>query len=529
MSDTLKYFIRVSISLLIIIIVGIDLSSQGVGINTSTPDASAALDIKSETKGLLIPTMDSMHRKAIVSPEPGLMVYDTSTFSFWFFRDTAWRNLSSPNMIQDTDGDTKIWMEKNADEDWMRFDLGGVEKMFLARNSFNHPLLYLRSPKFNTSVGFQAGVSMNGEPGVDGLAGGSNTSFGWRAGFNTTSGHSNTFIGTGAGLDNTTGALNTFVGSGAGSSSETSAGNILIGYVAGSNNEGDNNIFIGNQAGINNATGNNNIYMGNSTGAQNPDGNYNVIMGQSSANFMTGGSNNSMIGGLTANLLKQGSDNTYVGCQAGAFDTLGNDNTMLGAFAGANVNGNRNVFIGHQAGTNSNGDDQLVIENSNTNTPLIYGDFDQNTVGIHWDTSVVMTTAFNVNGKAFKTDGGGSWLFSSDKRLKKNINPLDGNAILDQLTKIEGVTYYWNENKLNDGKSRDRQYGFIAQDIARLWPEKVIEDQNGYLATSYGDLDPMIIEAIKALNKKLNMLENENEELKNLLLELLKNKKETGE
>ena len=407
-----------------------------MGINTEDPHPSAILDINSNTKGLLIPIMDSTARVGIVAPDTGLLVYDTTALSFYYWRDTAWRSLSFPNMIQDTDGDTKIWMEKNPDEDWIRFNLDGKEKMFLAQNSFNHPLLYLRSPKFNTSVGSFAGVSVNGQSGVGGLDGGSNSFFGWSAGRFTTSGHSNTFIGTGAGLDNTIGFYNTFIGSGAGSSSEESNGNILIGWVAGSNNEGDNNIFIGNQAGINNTSGTNNIYMGNSTGAQNTNGEYNVVLGLDAATFMDGSSKNTMIGGLTANLKQQGEENTYLGYQAGAADTLGNQNTIVGAYAGGNMNGTGNVFIGYESGQNYNGNNHLVIENNATTQPLIYGKFIDNRVGINWDTTVNMTTTFNVNGKAFKTDGSGNWLFTSDRRLKTNILALNGDQILKQFEEL---------------------------------------------------------------------------------------------
>jgi hypothetical protein len=152
--------------------------SQSIGINTDNPRTSAIVDIQSNTKGLLIPIMDSTSRVNISLPDTGLLVYDSTALSFYYWRDTAWRSLSFPNMVQDTDGDTKIWMEKNRDEDWIRFNLDGKEKMFLAQNSFNHPLLYLRSPKFNTSVGSFAGVSVNGEPGIDELNGGSNSFFG---------------------------------------------------------------------------------------------------------------------------------------------------------------------------------------------------------------------------------------------------------------------------------------------------------------------------------------------------------------
>lgn len=48
-----------------------------VGINTTTPDASAALDIVSTNKGVLIPRVTTAQRLAIATPAPGLLVYDT--------------------------------------------------------------------------------------------------------------------------------------------------------------------------------------------------------------------------------------------------------------------------------------------------------------------------------------------------------------------------------------------------------------------------------------------------------------------
>lgn len=49
-----------------------------VGINTLTPHSSAALDIESTNKGMLIPRMTTAQKIAIVNPAPGLLIYDTS-------------------------------------------------------------------------------------------------------------------------------------------------------------------------------------------------------------------------------------------------------------------------------------------------------------------------------------------------------------------------------------------------------------------------------------------------------------------
>ncbi|MDR6403141.1 MULTISPECIES: hypothetical protein [Chryseobacterium] len=56
-----------------------------VGINTETPNPSAALDVTSTNKGLLAPRMTTAERTAIVSPADGLMVYDTTLKLFYYY------------------------------------------------------------------------------------------------------------------------------------------------------------------------------------------------------------------------------------------------------------------------------------------------------------------------------------------------------------------------------------------------------------------------------------------------------------
>ena len=62
--------------------------AQSVSVNTdgSLPNASAILDIKSTTKGLLAPRMTSLQRTAIVSPANGLLVFDITTNGLGLFR-----------------------------------------------------------------------------------------------------------------------------------------------------------------------------------------------------------------------------------------------------------------------------------------------------------------------------------------------------------------------------------------------------------------------------------------------------------
>ncbi len=86
--------------------------------------------------------------------------------------------------------------------------------------------------------------------------------------------------------------------------------------------------------------------------------------------------------------------NTFVGKSAG-FATTGSNNVFIGQNAGGHgtgtgtvdyATGSDNVFIGNGAGNNStagDNDNQLIIANSNTTTPLIYGEFDNDIVTIN--------------------------------------------------------------------------------------------------------------------------------------------------
>ncbi len=61
----------------------------------SAPDASAMLQVQSTEKGILIPSMTTAQRTAIANPADGLLVYDTITKSFWFYKSTTWTELAT--------------------------------------------------------------------------------------------------------------------------------------------------------------------------------------------------------------------------------------------------------------------------------------------------------------------------------------------------------------------------------------------------------------------------------------------------
>ena len=70
-----------------------------VGIGTTTPDANAALDVESTTKGFLPPRLTSAERDAIASPPAGLIIFNTTTNALEFSDGTDWVNINDNSTV----------------------------------------------------------------------------------------------------------------------------------------------------------------------------------------------------------------------------------------------------------------------------------------------------------------------------------------------------------------------------------------------------------------------------------------------
>lgn len=482
---------------LLFFILQINSLTAQVSINTtnSNPDVSAMLDVASTDKGMLIPRMSTAQRDAIGSPATGLLVYDNNTDSFWFYEGAAWKELLAESLAElvDTDGDTKVQVEESADEDIIRFDVGGVQVAQFSKNANNDLLL---QPS-NSNVMMGSG------------AGGSNT------------GDSNVFIGRDAARINTTGRRNVVMGSQAGFSMSDSELNVYIGTIAGRDKvSGNRNVGIGDSAGSG-PSGTSCTYLGTAAGAA------------------SGGDNN-----------------IFIGDSSGANNTVGNNNIMIGIGAGLSSTGSGNVLIGYFSGDSETGDNKLYIDNTGTNPPLIYGEFDNDLFkingtltatgitypngGIQFPNSFAVDPAYvgdtgnslsfahsgfsedflgyaNNNFYFRDSPGGGdatqpsvyaqAFPTYSSRRWKHNIQDLT-NA-LEVVQQLRGVTYTWNKEQ---GGKED--FGFIAEEVHTILPQIAARNAKGEIdGVEYGKITPYLVEAIKNQQLQIEALKRENETL----------------
>jgi len=151
---------------------------------------------------------------------------------------------------------------------------------------------------------------------------------------------------------------------------------------------GSSNIALGQSVLENNLTGSDNVALGTGALRNNASGDYNTAIGSVSLDSNTSGDSNISIGRASMNVNEDGSNNIAFGAYAGYF-VEGDDNVFIGENAGGLGNGtgahakNGSVFIGSNAGATEIVSNRLYIENSNSSAPLIYGEFDNDIVGIN--------------------------------------------------------------------------------------------------------------------------------------------------
>ena len=207
---------------------------------------------------------------------------------------------------------------------------------------------------------------------IDGIL---NTAIGAWALEDHSGGDENTAVGFSALHSDTNGARNTAIGARSMELGDGGDDNTGLGFSSLNNNTGISNTAIGSQAMTDNLGGGANSGIG-----------WNALYSNISGSF------NTAIGGQAMVQNKTGQENVAIGNGALYNNIDGDQNTIIGVDAGSGVGSvsySGNVFLGFDAGSDEVNSNRLYIANSNTSTPLIYGEFDNKLIKINGNQEIV--------------------------------------------------------------------------------------------------------------------------------------------
>ena len=244
-----------------------------------------------------------------------------------------------------------------------------------------------------------------------------------------------------------------------------------------------------------NSTGNYNTAIGVLALFNNVDGDYNTATGY--AAFLGAGTSNTADGAFAMQNAATGSDNTAVGFQAlngsptAPFGT-GSENTAIGDQAlFSYTSGSGNTALGYQAGMNlTTGSDNIDIGNKGAaadNKLIKIG-----TEGTQKKTFIAGIYEVSVTGSpVYIASNGQLGTVVSSERFKTAIEPMGADTA--KLAQLRPVTFH-----LKTDPKGALQYGLIAEEVAKVYPELVILDAKGRIdGVRYDELAPMLLNEVQ--------------------------------
>lgn len=499
-------------------------SSGAVGIGTTTPNASSLLEVKSTSKGILIPRMTQTQRNAIASPATGLLIFQTDgTSGFYYYSGTAWTAVSktskawtltgnagttASNFIGTTDAHPLLFKVNNQRS-------GYIDYTSPYRTYFGYQSLPSASGAANSAFGYQALFTDT--------SGAYNTAAGFQALFSTSLGSFNTAIGAAALYLNSTGNYNTASGYNALYSNIDGYSNTASGYYAMyANNYGHGNSAFGTNALNSNTTAIYNSAFGYAALYSNSTGIYNTAAG-AAALYNNNGSYNTAAG-FEALRLNNDSYNTAFGYQALRNTTASEYNLAVGYNAGYSLNnGYNNVFLGANTDVNGIGYYNVIA-------------IGQATIC----TAPSQVTMGNPATNSYRAYTG--WTNISDGRYKKNMR--EDVPGLKFINKLRAVTYTLDatgiDNFLHKNVPADKQMnsnakaiaakalkekeqirytGFVAQEVEKVTKEigydfsglDAPKNANDLYGLRYSDFVVPLVKAVQELSQQNDSLHSVND------------------
>jgi len=223
----------------------------------------------------------------------------------------------------------------------------------------------------------------------------------------------------------------------------------------------------------------------------------------------TGNGAMTSLGGVSIALTTRSANSTASGVVNTAAQTFSGVKTFANTITGS-INGNANTATRFQTArtineTSFDGSSNITIAtrvvtantNSNISAPMAFvnSDIAATSNGSIRDIAYDSRFTYHLETGSLRVIDVNS---SSDARKKYNIKTIENS--LNKVSRMRGVEY--------DRFDTDLHYvGVIAQEMEEIIPEVVNEDADGFKYVSYGNLVGVLIEAIKDLKNKVDVLE----------------------
>jgi hypothetical protein len=309
-----------------------------------------------------------------------------------------------------------------------------------------------------------------------------NTAIGFAALAGNITGNDNTAVGDHALGENQAGVHNTSTGSQVLSISISTKDNNAYGAFALFNNHGNDNAAIGFEALYNNQIGTLNNASGNYALKDNSSGSNNNAIGYAALSKNTTGSNNNAQG--------------FYALQ-GIIDSS-NNNIGIGQYAGSVlVQGSNNIYIGNPGFLI----EDAIIRIGNPATHIV-----TYLAGIE--------NAHITGAPVYVTSDGQLGVLASSERYKTDIRPIGAIAKLELL---RPVTFH-----LKTGPNGNLQYGLIAEEVEKVYPELVIHGADRTIeGVRYDELGPLLLQEVQNQAKSIREMQRQVADLKHISQSML--------
>jgi hypothetical protein len=265
-------------------------------------------------------------------------------------------------------------------------------------------------------------------------------------------------------------------------------GAVFLGPGAGTNNvagQGVDNTFLGQNSGYSNTTGDRNTFTGLGSGFVNTTGRFNTFTGEDAGFSNTTGDRNTFTGRSAGSNNTTGSDNTFYGWQAGYLNTTGSSDIYIGNQGPAPGAESNAIRIGDPAHQNA------------AYVAGIYGSSASGGVPVYVNSAGQLGTS------------------PSSLRFKELVRDMGDST--SALMKLRPVTFFYKSEY--DKWQRTLQYGLIAEEVAKVYPELVAYDNDGQpYSVRYQYLASMLLNEVQKqyhrVQRQSEVMETQQQEIK---------------